>query len=58
MSYNEPELVPQTPVVIGGRLFDPKRCVHGEDYDGDANGEHHCVHDWRVYWGNQNRVSR
>ncbi|MCA2331633.1 hypothetical protein JF714_14395 [Mycobacterium avium] len=51
----QPELVPQTPVYIGGRLFNPASCVHGEDYSGDANGEHHCAHDWRIYWGNQNR---
>ena len=54
----QPELVPQTPVFINGRLFNPQTCVHGEDYSGDANGEHHCVHDWRVYWGNQNRPTQ
>ena len=54
MSYGEPEKVPQTPIVIGGRVFNPRACVHGEDYDAE---DHQCVHDWRIYWGNQDRVS-
>jgi len=54
---DQDELV-QGPVYIGGRLFNPQACVHtdDEDYSGDANGEHHCVHDWRCVWGNKNRV--
>ena len=52
MSYGEPERV-TPPIVIGGRLFAPKLCVHGEDYDADP---HCCVHDWRCVWGNQDRA--
>ena len=48
--------VPYTPIVIGGRLFNPSLCVHGEDYSGDKDGVHDCVHDWRIYWGNQDRT--
>lgn len=53
----DPELVETTPLYIGGRLFDPKSCVHDEDYSGDAEGNHNCCHDWRIYWGNQARPS-
>lgn len=60
MSARDPELVPQTPVYIHGVLFDPASCVHAddEDFSGDENGKHNCVHDWRTYWGNQNRPER
>ncbi|ASR77124.1 head-tail connector protein [Mycobacterium phage MyraDee] len=54
MSYGEPELVPQTPVLINGRLFNPARCVH----DVDPDAPHVCVHDWRVYWGQQTRTEQ
>ena len=51
------EKVAQTPIYINGRLFNPSACVHedAEDYSGDKTGVHRCVHDWRVYWGNQDR---
>lgn len=49
----EPELVPRTPIVVGGRVFDPKQCNHDSDTHGDET--HYCVHDWRRYWGNQKR---
>lgn len=53
----DPEIV-DPPVYLGGRLFNPLACVHrdDEDYSGDADGNHYCVHDWRCAWGNQNRV--
>lgn len=38
-------------VIINGRLYDPKTCVN----DDDPDGEHFCVHDWRVDWGNKER---
>jgi hypothetical protein len=54
---DQEELVPRTPIVISGVTFNPKACVHvdTEDLTGDAIGHHSCVHDWRCYWGNQNR---
>ncbi|WP_165605962.1 hypothetical protein [Mycolicibacterium mucogenicum] len=51
MSYGEPELVPGAPIVIGSRMFNPNKCVHYTDPD----EPHNCVHDWRIYWGNQKR---
>ncbi len=50
MSYGEPELVPRTPIVVGSRMFNPAKCIHGLDPQ-----EHKCAHDWRCYWGNQKR---
>lgn len=44
------ELVPRTPIVINGRSFNPSKCIHS-----DPDGPHECAHDWRRYWGNQNR---
>jgi hypothetical protein len=53
------EFVPQTPIVIGGRMFNPSACIHGLNLDAgteDPNNVHQCAHDWRVYWGNQKRA--
>lgn len=44
-------------IVINGRVFDPKRCVRGEDLSGAEDGEHYCVHDWRCIWENLPRVA-
>lgn len=40
--------------------FDPRnvdvtKCV--EDDENDVH-EHHCIHDWRIYWGNVERVEQ
>jgi hypothetical protein len=40
-------------VVIGGVLYDPEKCVGSDDPD----IEHYCTHDWRVEWGNKDRVN-
>ncbi|AOT25521.1 head-to-tail connector protein [Mycobacterium phage Margo] len=29
---------------------DVRRC-----HDNDEHPEHHCVHDWRIHWGNVDR---
>lgn len=52
-STAEPELAPPPPVYINGKTFNPTKCVH----DADPDAPHVCVHDWRVYWGNQPRAT-
>lgn len=35
--------------VYDQRNVKTSQCEHTTD------GEHHCVHDWRIYWGNVDR---
>jgi hypothetical protein len=54
------ELVPYTPIVISGKMFNPAACAGGVHRDAADDGTledipHTCVHDWRVYWGQQTR---
>jgi hypothetical protein len=52
------EFVPKTPIVVTGRMFNPSFCIaklHLDAGTEDADQNHVCVHDWRVYWGNQKR---
>ncbi|ASW31579.1 head-to-tail connector protein [Mycobacterium phage StepMih] len=39
-------------IVIGGKLIDASKCVEDEE---TGESEHHCVHDWRIHWGNVDR---
>ena len=55
------EVIPYTPgqpIVVGGRVYNPTVCKHGDDPNNpDSVGvDHKCVHDWRIYWGVQPRV--
>ena len=37
-------------VVVGPYVVDASTC------DDTTDGEHHCVHDWRIEWGNVQRT--
>lgn len=54
------EFIPYTPgvpIVVSGRVYNPTVCSHLSADDGTLeDGDHKCVHDWRVYWGVQKRV--
>lgn len=53
MSTDRSELVSKTPIYINGKRFDPAVCVSSSAH---PDTPHQCVHDWRCYWGNQDRV--
>ena len=39
-------------IVIGDRAVDPNLCNHNGPPDNPNMGNCHCIHDWRIFWGN------
>ncbi|MDP7733644.1 hypothetical protein [Mycobacterium paragordonae] len=38
------------PIIVGPYTVDATKCSHTTD------GEHQCIHDWRITWGNVERT--
>lgn len=42
-------------IVVGYMTVDAKQCDHTDPTH--QHGDSHCIHDWRVRWGNVDRTA-